>query len=329
MIRTTLKTLFLLLANILMLMSCCVLGTLLTSIDNFEDAYRNMNEQFTYLLLLANTGLVVFTFVIVQNLNDLFLRRSRSSRGVETKLKVQWILVFTAMAFHIAFLMPAVATNIDKLLSIDAILLMIVGIFALQVSECINFRSPSLLSYTQYTQICLDRNSEEISRSTSTRPKECPNMHSSTEPASIEGTHRTRAAKMHMQFMAFPINSKKDIQEFIVLIKQGHRHSQACILSSILLLILDRMLRYLVLSHTTPLSVFIPISLTRCLIFLPMFILYLSSLIPKSSKTSLDCGECMPSLRKLAVIREKINHLFILCVSGVCAFQYHNYAQSQ
>ncbi|KHN68873.1 hypothetical protein CWI42_120950 [Ordospora colligata] len=266
-----------------------------------------------YLLLLANTGLVVFTFVIVQNLNDLFLRRSRSSRGVETKLKVQWIILLTAMIFHIAFLMPGVATNIDKLLSIDLILLMIVGIFILQVSESINFRLPSLLSYTQYIQIYLDRSTEEISRNTSTKQKECPNMHSNTAIGNKECTQTTTA--MYVKLIAYIISSKNGIQEFIVQIKQGH--SQACILSSILLFILDRMLRYLVLSHTTPLIEFIPISRTRYLIFLPMFILYLSSLMPKSSKTGLEGDECVPDFRKLAVIRTKINHLFILCVSGV------------
>lgn len=166
MIRTTFKTLCLLLANILLLLGSCVLGALLSSIEGDKGIYKNANKQVTYMLLLANAGIAIFTLVIVQNLNDVFLHRARSPRGVEMKMKIQWILLAIVTLFYGVFHLPLVASNTDKLLEMDVMVLMTTGVFALQVSGKANFRSSCSLSYTRCIQTCLEPSTGARSRAT-------------------------------------------------------------------------------------------------------------------------------------------------------------------
>lgn len=140
MIRTTFKTLCLLLNNILLLLASCVLGALISSVPDSKSIYKNVNKQITYMLLLANAGLAIFTFVIVQNLNDVFLHRARSPRGVETKMKIQWIIFSIVTFFYGIFHFPLITSNMDKLFKMDMTALITVVIFTLQVSGKTNFR---------------------------------------------------------------------------------------------------------------------------------------------------------------------------------------------
>ncbi|KAL7344602.1 hypothetical protein P7C65_11s1g18890 [Encephalitozoon intestinalis] len=154
--RTTFKTLCLLLTNILLLLSSCVLGALISSIPNSKSIYKNANIQITYMLLLANAGLSLFTFVIVQNLNDVFLHRARSPRGVETKMKIQWIILSIVTFFFGVFHLPLITSNTEKFLKMDIMALMTATILALQVSEKVNFRLLCSSLYTPCIQTCLE-----------------------------------------------------------------------------------------------------------------------------------------------------------------------------
>ena len=140
MIRTTFKTLCLLLTNILLLLASCVLGALLSSTEGDDDVYRDANKQVTYTLLLANVGIAIFTLVIVQNLNDVFLHRARSPRGVEMKMKIQWALLAVVTLLYGIFHLPLVASSTERLVEMDVVVLMTAAVFALQVSGKGNFR---------------------------------------------------------------------------------------------------------------------------------------------------------------------------------------------
>ncbi|UYI26309.1 hypothetical protein J0A71_01g01280 [Encephalitozoon cuniculi] len=166
MIRTTFKTLCLLLNNILLLLASCVLGALMSSVRDSRSIYKNANKQVTYMLLLANAGLAIFTLVIVQNLNDVFLHRVRSPRGVEMKMKILWIILSIVTFFYGAFHLPLVASDMNRLIEMDIMALMTVVVFVLQVSGSINFRSPCSLSYTRCTQTCSESSTAKRSRDT-------------------------------------------------------------------------------------------------------------------------------------------------------------------
>lgn len=156
MIRTTFETLCLLLINILFLLASCILGTIISSEEDLDYMYKGASRQITYFLLLWSAGLSVFTFVIVQNLNDVFLRRIPSPRGVETKMKVQWILLFIVTFFYGSFHSPLVVMNWNKLLEMNVAVSATVVIFILQVSEeKNNFRLPNFSLYTRCIQTYL------------------------------------------------------------------------------------------------------------------------------------------------------------------------------
>ncbi|KAG5859010.1 hypothetical protein KMI_09g14370 [Encephalitozoon hellem] len=87
------------------------------------------------MLLLANAGLAIFTLVIVQNLNDVFLHRARSPRGVETKMKIQWIILSIVTFFYGTFHFPLITSNMDRLFKMDMMALITVLIFTLQVNS--------------------------------------------------------------------------------------------------------------------------------------------------------------------------------------------------
>lgn len=154
MIRTTFKTLCLLVLNILLLMACCILGVLVSSSD--QDLFVDgLATKTTHLLLLYTAGLCIFTFVIVQNLVDVFLHRTPSPRGVELKLKIQWILLFIAAILYGGVEFRIVAEDWRRLLSFDPLMSLVVFVFVLQVSGCRNFRLQSSLQYTRCIQTCL------------------------------------------------------------------------------------------------------------------------------------------------------------------------------
>lgn len=135
MIRTTFKTLCFLLSNILLLLASCILGTIISSEKHTKYMYKDTSRHITYVLLLLNAGLCIFSFVIVQNLNDVFLHRIPSPRGVEMKMKIQWILLFVVMFFYGTFHSPLIIANWNWLLKMDVAILTTVVVFALQVSE--------------------------------------------------------------------------------------------------------------------------------------------------------------------------------------------------
>lgn len=136
MARTPFKTLCLLLANILLLLSSCILGTIIMS-DDFGYLYNEVNKQVTYSLLVLNAGLSIFTFVIVQNLNDVFLHRTPSPRGVETKMKIQWILLFVVTFLYVAFHSQLFVSNWDMISWTDIAVLTIVIVFLLQSAKLV------------------------------------------------------------------------------------------------------------------------------------------------------------------------------------------------